>query len=250
MRAALSLVLILGSCAAPAERPVEERWYRMSGPLDSWMIQLSPDGRFRTLFVTHFTVQEGLKGTWRPAGEEEARLRCDRWARMIVSGPLRVRFGRPWEEQRPRIRKGLEDFLRAHPAAAFSKDEVEEAVTWPEEREGLAATVMPLSSLEERVSRADLQALLPLLEAYGGDGDPRLVRARFFSHRGVEVLEWVDWSGYTDPLSSAEIRARIESAAPGETIPDVWVRIPAAEAERRLDLDESLRFFKESRRGK
>jgi len=250
MRCLLVLGLLLSSCAAPAQLPPEERWYRMSGPLDSWMIHLAADGSFRTLFVTHFTVQEGLKGRWRPTAEGEATLRCDRWAHMIVSGPIRVRFGRPWEEQRPKIRKGLEDYLATHPASSFSKDEFEDAVTWSEGRGTQAVTVMPFSSLDERVSRPEVERLLPLLDSYGATDDPREVRVRFQRHRSVDYLEWVNWSGYTDPLASAEIRSRIEAAGPGEAIPDVWVSVPAAEAERRLDLDESLRFFKESHREK
>jgi hypothetical protein len=222
----------------------------MAGPLESWVIHLGSEGTFRTLFATHFTAEEGLRGTWRPAGADRATLRCDRWSRMIVSGPLRVRFGRPWEEQRPKIRKGLEAFLRAHPAATFSSAEIEEVAAWEEVRGSESVTVIPLSSLTDRVSREELEQVVPLLESYATTDDPREVHVRFGTHRGVEYLEWVDWGGYTEPSTSREIHARIDAAAPGGTVPDVWVRVPPAEGEGRDSGREGLHYYQAPRRDK
>lgn len=238
------LLLFLTSCAAPAILPTEEHWYAMSGPLDSWMLHLRPDGQFQTLFATHFTVEEGLTGTWRLEGSQGATLRCDRWSRMIVLGSLRVRFGKDWASQRPKIARGLVRFLQRTPGATFTKAEFEEAVTWEEPRTVGTAKVMPLSTVAEMVSRADVDRLIPLVDAYGSTGDPREVHVWFQRRGTVDYLDWVDWSGYTDPLTPDQIHARIDAAPPGGAVPDVWVKLPLEEVRRRLSTEDGLRYFK------
>jgi hypothetical protein len=122
--------------------------------------------------------------------------------------------------------------------------------TWEETRGSESVTVIPLSVLDERVSRAELERLIPLLESYATADDPREVHVRFGNHHGVEYLEWVDWGGYAEPLTSAELRARIDQAVPGEAIPDVWVRVPPSGEKGPAPGEDGLRFFQAPRRDK
>jgi hypothetical protein len=253
------LAALAGSCAgepAPAAPPEEELHFRSARPLDARYLHLRADGSFRFYFRARFSTTEGLRGTWRRGGPGGAVLRCDRWSRQVVSGPVRVRFGGEWEKQRPRVRGALAELLLKHPGrAAFTRDELEETGTWEEEREVLPGrrervAVLPISALEESVPRAAVEKVIEALDAYGRAEDPHEVHVRFHRHRSVEFVEWVDWSAYGDPVSVESIRAGLDGLQAGETPADVWVRLSKEDFDRELFGGESFRFYMPPRREK
>jgi hypothetical protein len=238
--AAAAFGLAAVSCAHAPAPTGEEVFLRLAGPLDSWHLHLRADGTFQFYRAEHFQVLEGLEGTWRRTGPESAALHCDRWARLVVSEPIRVRLGRDWQTHRAHIRKALETFLAEHAGRpTFTKDELEETATWDEKD----VTHIPISATEDVVPRAAVEKVILLLEAYDRE-DPREVHVRFHRHRSIEFMEWLDWSGYTDPVSPAAIRAEIDRLAPGETPADAWVRLAREEVEREFSGKDGLRFFK------
>jgi hypothetical protein len=243
------------SCSGsrPAEAPPEEFYFRSAGPLDSRYLHLRPDGTFQFYFRAHFATQEGLHGTWRRTGDATAALRCEHWSRQVLCDPIRVRFGSRWADHRRLVRDGLEAVLKDHPGqASFERDELENAVTWDEERELLTGreivTVLPLSVLEERVPRAALERTLAALEGYEQGGDPHEIHVRLHRHRSIEFVEWIDWSAYNDPRPTASVRAEIETLEPGETLADVWTRLSREEYERELLRGEPFKFFKRAKK--
>lgn len=235
-----------GGPAAPA--PAEERCFRLAGTLDSWYLHLRADGAFSFYLLSHFAAQEGLTGFWRPAGSDGATLRCDRWSRLIVADPIRVRLGREWDKQVPRIRAALAAFLHDQAGAEhFSKDELEEVGTWEEDRPLGKVTVLPIMVLEDRVPRSAVEKVLAAIDRYGRGEDPREVHVRFHRHRSVEFLEWLDWSGYRDPIPLAEMKAQVERLGAGESAEDVWVRMGREQFERDLEQRDGLRFLMKPR---
>ena len=239
-------VLLSASCAGgPATpAPAEERCFRLAGTLDSWVLHLRPDGTFSFYLLSHFSAQEGLTGSWRPTGEDGATLRCERWSRVIVADPIRVCLGREWEKQLTHIRTSLATFLRGRAAAeSFSRDELEEVGTWEEDRPPRKVTVLPIMSLEDRVPRAAVGKVLEAIDRYGRGEDPREVHVRFHRHRSVEFMEWLDWSGYRDPIPLAEMKAQVQRLGPGESSEDLWMRMGRDRLEKELQQRDGLRFI-------
>jgi hypothetical protein len=241
----------LASCSGGAEEPppAGEVHLRCAGPLDSRFLHLQADGRFQFYFRAHFKTSLGLEGTWRRTGPDAAALRCEHWSRQVVCDPFRVRFGSQWADHRRLVRDGILAVLRDHPGqVSFGRQELEDAVTWDEERPLVTGpelvTVLPLSVLEESVPRGAVERLLGALDDYEKSGDPREVHIRLHRHRGVEFVEWLDWSAYEDPVSPAAVRAEIEQLESGETLADVWVVLGKAAFERELFQGQSFKFFK------
>jgi hypothetical protein len=238
-----------GEPAPPSAPPAEEFWFRCAGPLDVRFLHLDPAGGFQFYDRARFATTKGLAGSWRRGGADVLALRCERWSRQAVCGGLRVRFGSAWERQRPGVRSALHEFLAAHPGRErFGQEELEALGCWEEERDlpggRERVTVIPVSSGPDGAARAEVEGLVRAIDDYGRDGDPHEVHARLHRHRGVEFLEWVDWSGYADPVSPAEVRAAIERLEPGEQLADVWTGLGSREIDRELFWGDRFRFFK------
>ncbi len=243
------LALWGASCAGAPGGPGEEIYFRCAGPLDSRYLHLRADGSFQFYFRAHFTTRLGLSGTWRRTAPDAAALRCEQWSRQVLADPVRIRFGSPWPRHRALVREGLERVLREHPdRAAFERGELEEEVTWDEERELVTGrevvTVVPLSVLEERVPRSAVERAIAALDAYEQGGDPREVQVRIHRHRSTEFVEWIDWSAYNDPRPPSSVREEIERLEPGETLADVWTVLAREDFERELLRGEPFKFFK------
>ncbi len=242
MKYALALAL-LGGCATaitdpPPPPPGQDFYYSLPSPLESRLLHLRADGVFRLYVRTLPMTKEALRGTWTIGGERVAVLRCDQWAHMVVRSPLRIRFGTDWARQVPHVRTSIAAYLREHPGQAdFSREELEEVGTWETLVGGEQAIVMPIGLESERVTRAELEAVLPALDAYRDGGDPRDVRVRLHRHRETEFLEWVDWSGYVEPQPLERIRATIDRLGKDEELRDVWVRLTPEEFHRELGGD-------------
>jgi hypothetical protein len=251
MRALAALAALLAGCAAaaPEDAPAPELRFRSAGPLDVRFVELKADGAFQFYSRARFTTVKGLAGTWRRTAPDALALRCERWSRQVVVDGLRVRFGSAWEAQRPRVREALAAYLNRHPDRAdFARDELEEVGCWSEERDLPGGrdfvTVIPIAVDGERATRSALEALLAALDAYGREGDPHEVHARLHRHRGTEFLEWLDWSGYADPVPVADVKAAIERLEPGEQLADVWTALGPREWNAELWQGERFRFYK------
>ncbi len=236
------VLLALGGCAtavaAPPPPPGQDLYYSLPSPLEARLLHLRADGVFRLYVRTLPMTKEALRGTWTIHGERTAVLRCEQWAHMVVKPPVRIRFGTEWDRQVPHVRTSIADYLREHPERPdFSREEMEDVGTWETLVGGEKATVMPIGLDVERVTRAELEAVLPALDAYRDGGDPREVRVRLHRHKDTEFLEWVDWSGYVEPQPLETIRATIDRLGKDEELRDVWVRLTPEEFSRELGGD-------------
>jgi hypothetical protein len=240
MRFAFALLLL--GCASPVPlRPLppgKDLYYTLPAPAQSRFLHLAADGVFHLYVRSLPMTTEALRGTWRVDGETQAVLRCERWSHMTVVPPVRVRFGTDWAAQVPHVRTSIADFLREHPERGdFSREELEDVGNWETRVGGEAALVIPIGIDVPRVSRRELEAVLPALDAYRESGDPREVRVRLHRHRGTEFLEWLDWSGYVEPRPLAAIHEAIERRGRDEILKDVWVRLSPDEFRRELGGD-------------
>jgi hypothetical protein len=243
---------LLAACSAgaPPEAPADSALrFRCAGPLDVRFLEMRADGAFQFYSRAHFTTARGLAGTWTRSGPDALSLRCERWSRQVVCGSLRVRLGSAWEGQRPRIREAVAAFLAKHPDRPdFSREELEDVGCWEEEREVPAGralvTVVPIAALDERAPRVEVERLLPALDAYGRGEDPHVVHARLHRHRGLEFLEWLDWSAYGDPVSLDAVKASLDRLAPGEQPSGVWTALGAREFDVELWRGDRFRYFK------
>ena len=238
------LLAALGGCATavaeppPSRPPGQELFYSLPSPLEARLLHMTADGVFHIYVRTLPMTKEALRGTWSISGERAAVLRCDQWAHMVVQAPVRIRFGTEWAKQVPHVRASIAEYLRDHPGRPdFSREEMEEVGTWETVVAGEKATVMPIGLDTERVTRAELEAVLPALDAYQGGGDPRDVHIRLHRHKETEFLEWVDWSGYVEPQPLEKIRATIDRLGKDEELRDVWVRLTPEEFYRELGGD-------------
>jgi hypothetical protein len=188
MRFAFALLLL--GCASPVPLrpppPGKDLYYTLPAPAQSRFLHLAADGVFHLYVRSLPMTTEALRGTWRVDGETQAVLRCERWSHMTVVPPVRVRFGTDWAAQVPHVRTSIADFLREHPERGdFSREELEDVGNWETRVGGEAALVIPIGIDVPRVSRRELEAVLPALDAYRESGDPREVRVRLHRHRGT-----------------------------------------------------------------
>jgi hypothetical protein len=243
-------ILVLGwlGCSTPPEPaapptpppapPGQDLYYSLPSPLEARLLHLGADGVFRLYVRTLPMTKEALRGTWTISGDRTATLRCDQWAHMVIRPPVRIRFGNDWSKQVPHVRASIAAHLRENPGrAAFSREEMEDVGTWETVVGGEKAIVMPISLDVEQVSRADLEAVLPALDAYRDGGDPREVHVRLHRHGEVEFLEWLDWSGYVEPQPLERIRASIDALSKDEELREVWVRLTPEAFRRELGGD-------------
>lgn len=235
-------LLVLAGCAAPAPPPEappgRDLYYSLPSPLEGRFLHLRADGVFRLYVRALPMTKEALRGTWRVTGDTSASLRCDQWSHMVVRPPVRVRFGTDWAKQVAHVRTSIADFLRERPGQAdFSREELEDVGNWETVVGGEKALVIPIGLDTPRVARADLEAILPDLDAYRAGGDPREVHVRLHRYKGREFLEWLDWSGYVEPRPIEAIRTSIDTLGRNEVLKDVWVRLTAEEFHRELGGD-------------
>ena len=236
------LPLLLAGCAAPAPPepppPGQDLYYTLPSPLEARFLHLRADGVFRLYARAFPMTKEALRGTWRVSGDTSAVLRCERWSHMVVRPPVRVRFGADWATQVPHVRTSIADFLRERPDRAdFSREELEDVGNWETVIGGEKAMVIPIGLDTPRVSRADLEAVLPRLDDYRASGDPREVHVRLHRHKDTEFLEWLDWSGYVEPRPLEEIRATIDGLGKNEELREVWIRLTPDQFNRELGGD-------------
>ncbi|HEX7901214.1 MAG TPA: hypothetical protein VF950_25880 [Planctomycetota bacterium] len=241
MKRSLFLLGLLGCSPTPEAAPPppgRDLYFTLPSPLEARFLHLRADGVFRLYVRTLPMTKEALRGTWRVADDTGAVLRCDQWAHMVVRPPVRVRFGSDWARQVPHVRTSIADFLRERPAQAdFSREELEDVGNWETVVGGEKAMVIPIGLDTPRVARADLEAVLPRLDAYRASGDPRDVHVRLHRHKDTEFLEWLDWSGYVEPRPIEEIRATIDGLGKSEVLREVWVRLTPEEFHRELGGD-------------
>ena len=129
-------------------------------------------------------------------------------------------------------------WLRERPGRAdFSREELEDVGNWETVVGGEKALVIPIGLDTPRVARADLEAVLPSLDAYRSSGDPREVHVRLHRHKEKEFLEWLDWSGYVEPRPLEAVRAAIDALGKNELLKDVWIRLTPEEFHRELGGD-------------
>lgn len=234
------LLAALGGCATAVADPPPGRdlYYSLPSPLEARLLHLRADGVFRLFVRTLPMTKEALRGTWRVTGEQSAALRCEQWSHMVVLPPVRIRFGNEWARQVPHVRSSIAGYLAEHALRQeFSEAEMEDVGTWETVVGGEAATVIPISLDGGKASRAQLEAALPLLDAYAAAGDPREVKIRLHRHKDVEFLEWLDWSGFVEPRTLEQIRTSIDTLGKDEELKDVWVRLTPEEFQRELGGD-------------
>lgn len=234
----LWILLLAGCSTPPAPPPGRDLYYSLPSPLEARFLHLRADGVFRLYVRALPMTKEALRGTWRVNGDTRAVLRCEQWSHMVVHPPVRVRFGNDWSTQVPHVRTSIADFLRENPGRAdFSAAELEDVGNWETVVGGEKALVIPIGLDTPRVTREDLAAVLPALDAYRTSGDPREVHVRLHIHKGKEFLEWLDWSGYVEPRPLAEVRAAIDTLGKDEVLKDVWIRLTPEEFHRELGGD-------------